>query len=110
MMPSAVLSYIQMGHFLMLVMTVSWAFSTFFFQSLCSIAGPQGDWGQLSWAQIRQFCCGCGKPGAEKRDNAVHLQKRCPEVEVEKKDLNREPKSNNSIQCQGEPLLYTSAI
>lgn len=52
MMPSRVLSYIQLGHFLMLVMSVSWAFSTFFFQSLCSIAGPQGNFGQLSFSPL----------------------------------------------------------
>ena len=52
MMPSQVLSYIQLGHFLMLVMSVSWAFSTFFFQSLCSIAGPQGNFGQLPLSRL----------------------------------------------------------
>lgn len=55
MMPSDVLSYIQMGHFLMLVMTVSWFFSVFFFQSLCAVAGPQGDTGQLSLKKMKNW-------------------------------------------------------
>ena len=57
MMPSRVLSYLQMGHFLMLVMTLGWAFSTFFFQALCCTIGPQGDWGQFSWSGIFSCCC-----------------------------------------------------
>ena len=57
MMPSRVLSYLQMGHFLMLVMALGWAFSTFFFQALCSTIGPQGDWGQFSWSDIFSSCC-----------------------------------------------------
>lgn len=57
MMPSRVLSYLQMGHFLMLVMTLGWAFSTFFFQALCCTIGPQGDWGQFSWSDIFSWCC-----------------------------------------------------
>ncbi|XP_038056111.1 protein dispatched homolog 1-like [Patiria miniata] len=40
-LPATVLSYYQIGFFLMLVMVVSWVHSTFFFQSLCTVAGPQ---------------------------------------------------------------------
>jgi len=53
-MPSHVLSYIQMGQFLMLVMTVSWFFSVFYFQSLCAIIGPQGDMGSLNFKRLLQ--------------------------------------------------------
>lgn len=54
MMPSNVLSYIQMGQFLMLVMTVSWLFSVFYFQSLCATIGPQGNMGSF---EFKRFCC-----------------------------------------------------
>lgn len=47
MMPSTVLAYTQLGTFMMLVMCVSWAFATFFFQCLCRCLGPQGTWGQI---------------------------------------------------------------
>uniref|UniRef100_UPI00358DEB01 protein dispatched homolog 1-like n=1 Tax=Myxine glutinosa TaxID=7769 RepID=UPI00358DEB01 len=43
MIPSTVLAYTQLGTFLMLVMAVSWAYATFFFQSLCCCMGPLGE-------------------------------------------------------------------
>ncbi|XP_048586598.1 protein dispatched homolog 1-like [Nematostella vectensis] len=64
MMPSDVLSYIQMGHFLMLVMAVSWFFSIFFFQALCATIGPQGDMGQLNLHKLLS-----GVPCFSKRDS-----------------------------------------
>ncbi len=51
LLPSGVNTYRQLGTFLMLVMVSSWVFSTFFFQSLCRVAGPQGN-----FAQIRLTC------------------------------------------------------
>lgn len=47
MMPSTVLAYTQLGTFMMLIMCISWAFATFFFQCLCRCLGPQGDCGQI---------------------------------------------------------------
>ncbi|XP_054568938.1 protein dispatched homolog 1 [Eptesicus fuscus] len=47
MMPSTVLAYTQLGTFMMLIMCVSWAFATFFFQCLCRCLGPQGACGQI---------------------------------------------------------------
>lgn len=47
MMPSTVLAYTQLGTFMMLIMCISWAFATFFFQCMCRCLGPQGDCGQI---------------------------------------------------------------
>ncbi|CAL9692176.1 unnamed protein product [Knipowitschia caucasica] len=47
MMPSTVLAYTQLGTFMMLIMCISWAFATFFFQCLCRCLGPQGSCGQI---------------------------------------------------------------
>ncbi|XP_070257135.1 protein dispatched homolog 1 isoform X2 [Myotis yumanensis] len=47
MMPSTVLAYTQLGTFMMLIMCISWAFATFFFQCLCRCLGPQGACGQI---------------------------------------------------------------
>uniref|UniRef100_A0A8B9HP08 Protein dispatched homolog 1 n=1 Tax=Astyanax mexicanus TaxID=7994 RepID=A0A8B9HP08_ASTMX len=47
MMPSTVLAYTQLGTFLMLIMCISWAFATFFFQCMCCCLGPQGTCGQI---------------------------------------------------------------
>ncbi|XP_071501982.1 protein dispatched homolog 1-like [Diadema antillarum] len=52
MMPSMVLSYIQLGTFLMLVMTVSWVYATFLFISICHTIGPEG-----TCAQFTRACC-----------------------------------------------------
>ena len=57
MLPSTVLAYQQLGIFLMLVMSVSWAFSTFFFQSLLRTFGPEGGFGQFSWP-VSDCCLG----------------------------------------------------
>lgn len=47
MMPSTVLAYTQLGIFMMLIMCISWAFATFFFQCMCRCLGPQGTFGQI---------------------------------------------------------------
>ncbi|MED6269834.1 Protein dispatched 1 [Characodon lateralis] len=47
MMPSTVLAYTQLGTFMMLIMCISWAFATFFFQCMCCCLGPQGTCGQI---------------------------------------------------------------
>ena len=47
MMPSHIMGYKELGIFLMLVMTFSWIFATFFFQSLCRLAGPKGSFCQI---------------------------------------------------------------
>lgn len=47
MMPSTVLAYTQLGTFMMLIMCISWAFATFFFQCMCRCLGPQGNCGQI---------------------------------------------------------------
>ena len=49
MIPSSVLVYIQMAEFLMLVMFISWLFSTFFFLPLCAAFGPINYIGQVTF-------------------------------------------------------------
>ncbi|CAB4001059.1 dispatched homolog 1 [Paramuricea clavata] len=44
---SNVLSYIQFGQFVMIVMSVSWAYATFVFQAMCCILGPEKNSGQM---------------------------------------------------------------
>ena len=46
-MPSRVLPYTKLGTFLMLCMTFSWTYATFFFQSICGIIGPRGSFCQI---------------------------------------------------------------
>ena len=55
MMPSTVLAYRQLGTFLMIVMTTSWIYATFFFQALLRAAGPEGGFGQFHWPASN--CC-----------------------------------------------------
>ncbi|XP_063429567.1 protein dispatched homolog 1-like isoform X1 [Mytilus trossulus] len=49
MMPATVLVYKKFGIFLMLVISVSWTYSTIFFLSLLCICGPMGNFGQFKW-------------------------------------------------------------
>ncbi|XP_072043683.1 protein dispatched homolog 1-like [Amphiura filiformis] len=51
MLPSTVNAYLQLGIFMMLVMSISWVYSTFYFQALCNVFGPQGRIGELT------YCC-----------------------------------------------------
>ena len=48
LMPCRVLPYIKLGIFLMLVMLFAWLYANFFFQSLCRIIGPHGNFCQIS--------------------------------------------------------------
>ena len=58
-MPSRIVSYTQLGVFLMLVMFFSWTFSTFLFQSLCAVCGPQGNCGQIPLVCAEGNKCRC---------------------------------------------------
>ncbi|KAK3092676.1 hypothetical protein FSP39_005755 [Pinctada imbricata] len=55
MMPSTVLVYQKFGIFLMIIISISWAYSTFFFQSLLCCIGPKGSFGQYHWPSCD--CC-----------------------------------------------------
>lgn len=86
MLPSRVLSYLQMGHFLMLVMTLGWAFSTFFFQALCCTIGPQGDWGQFSWSDIFSWRSMKTSEETPRREETVLLREHCEADENDNKN------------------------
>ena len=55
MLPSVTLVYQKFGIFLVLVMAISWFYSTFFFLSLLNLFGPQGGFGQFHWPSLD--CC-----------------------------------------------------
>lgn len=55
MLPSVTLVYHKFGIFLVLVISISWVYSTFFFQSLLNVIGPQGGFGQFHWPSLD--CC-----------------------------------------------------
>ena len=58
-MPASVLAYFQLGQFLMLVMVFSWFYSTFIFLSICTMIGPNNDFGQLSFTRLLMKCGLC---------------------------------------------------
>ena len=47
MMPATILTYYQLGVFLMLIMMYSWVFANFFFLPICAIMGPQHRFAQI---------------------------------------------------------------
>lgn len=48
MVPAEVTAYYKFGIFLMLTMTVSWFYSTYFFQALCCVLGPDDSCSKLT--------------------------------------------------------------
>ena len=55
MVASVTLVYQKFGIFLILVISISWLYSTLFFQSLLNVLGPQGGFGQFHWPT--SDCC-----------------------------------------------------
>ncbi|XP_061172339.1 protein dispatched homolog 1-like isoform X2 [Saccostrea echinata] len=55
MMPSTVLAYQKFGTFLMIIISISWTYAVFFFQSLLCVLGPHGGFGQFHWPSAK-FC------------------------------------------------------
>ncbi|XP_033734465.1 protein dispatched homolog 1-like [Pecten maximus] len=64
MMPSTVLVYQKFGIFLMLIISISWTYSTFFFQGLLCVCGPTKGFTQLHWPSSE--CCSNSVP--DRRD------------------------------------------
>ncbi len=54
-MPTEIQAFHQLGSFLMIVMTFSWFYSTFFFQSLLSVFGAKGNFCQLTTSTFVGF-------------------------------------------------------
>jgi len=52
MYPSGLISFSQMGQFLMLVMCTSYLYATFFFVPLCAIFGPTKNFGAINFGAI----------------------------------------------------------
>ncbi|GFU20331.1 protein dispatched homolog 1 [Nephila pilipes] len=67
--PSIVLAYLQIGTFLVILMAISWLYSTFFFMSLLSVAGPQNGQLQLNYPSFD--CCESSPLPVEKNAYAL---------------------------------------
>lgn len=52
MLLSEVLAYIQLGKFLIIVMSISWMYATFFLMSLLKVCGPQYECGQFKFPRF----------------------------------------------------------
>ncbi|XP_023705263.1 protein dispatched isoform X3 [Cryptotermes secundus] len=73
MLPSTVLAYIQIGMFLVIVMTISWMYSTFFLGSLLCVGGPQHGFGQFSYTRcIRGDRSNGNSRAADRVNKTVH--------------------------------------
>ncbi|KFO25379.1 Protein dispatched like protein 1 [Fukomys damarensis] len=114
MMPSTVLAYAQLGTFMMLVMCVSWAFATFFFQCMCRCLGPQGSCGQVPLPrrlQSRAFAHALSSGPGDKGQGKAHPSDVChmdpqgqkPERERELYELEPlEPLASHGCTASGE--------
>lgn len=74
MIPAKVLVYFQMAQFLMLVMVVSWAYSTFFFLPLCMVIGPTGNFGQLTCSKLKTAQKSIRRISTKRKDQ-IHMDK-----------------------------------
>eukprot|EP00071_Canis_lupus_P015841 XP_005640976.1 protein dispatched homolog 1 isoform X1 [Canis lupus familiaris] len=111
MMPSTVLAYTQLGTFMMLIMGVSWAFATFFFQCICRCLGPQGTCGQIPLP--RKLRCGAFShglsatpgdkaPSGSCAGNAYHVAPRAPRSEAEREFYELEPLASHGCAAPGK--------
>uniref|UniRef100_A0A8C6QKN8 Protein dispatched homolog 1 n=1 Tax=Nannospalax galili TaxID=1026970 RepID=A0A8C6QKN8_NANGA len=105
MMPSTVLAYTQLGTFMMLIMCISWAFATFFFQCMCRCLGPQGTCGQIplpkklqcsAFAHTLSVSPGDKGPSKTHHVNAYHLDPRGQKSELEHEFYELEPLASHS--------------
>ncbi|XP_071961976.1 protein dispatched homolog 1-like [Antedon mediterranea] len=74
MMPSTILSYTRMGIFLMLIMTITWLYSTLFFQSVCHFVGPEKDFGLTAMKCCKKAHCNKSPSKHRLRDYSVSFQ------------------------------------
>ncbi|ELU10067.1 hypothetical protein CAPTEDRAFT_221431 [Capitella teleta] len=84
-LPSSIRSYTQIGTFLMLVMTFSWIYSTFFFQSVCHIIGPK-----RNFCQVLKSCL----KRSSRTSNVLSL-------------MQENHGDQTSVSSDEEPLLYS---
>ncbi|XP_074173065.1 protein dispatched homolog 1 isoform X4 [Rhinolophus sinicus] len=105
MMPSTVLAYTQLGTFMMLIMCISWAFATFFFQCMCRCLGPQGTCGQIPLPKKLQcsafshtLSTSPGDKGQSKAHalNTYHVDPRGQKSEMEHEFYELEPLASHS--------------
>ena len=53
-MPSTVGCYVQTGQFLMVVLSFSWIYATFFFLPLCAAVGPTGNCVEIMCRPVKE--------------------------------------------------------
>ncbi|KAJ0027012.1 hypothetical protein NQD34_018012 [Periophthalmus magnuspinnatus] len=109
MMPSTVLAYTQLGTFMMLIMCISWAFATFFFQCLCRCLGPQGSCGQIPLPHcLRLHTLSPPVPDKYQLDPSVQAEHyELEPLASDPKDKPPEPQSNGAPPNSGP---YYSAL
>lgn len=82
MIPSTVLAYIQIGVFLVVIMFVSWLYSTFMFTAMLSVVGPERNFGQFSYPflkgciSIQTTNCDPDEVHTEQEESSFHAQPR----------------------------------
>lgn len=108
MMPSTVLAYTQLGTFMMLIMCISWAFATFFFQCMCRCLGPQGTYGQiplpkrLQCSVFSQALSGHKGDGEQNKTHPVNkyqLDSRVQKTDMELEHYELEPLALHTSNC-----------
>lgn len=55
MFPASIVVYQKLSIFLIVLMAINWVYSTFFYESILRIMGPEGGYGQFYWPHLS--CC-----------------------------------------------------
>lgn len=117
MMPSTVLAYTQLGTFMMLIMCVSWAFATFFFQCMCRCLGPQGTCGQIPLPAKLQCSAfshapSPGDKGQSKTHtlSTYHVDPRGPISEMEPEFYELEPLASPRCDAPGKTAYEDARV
>ena len=105
MMPSTVITYVQLGVFLMLVMTISWVYATFFFLSICRVIGPQGNCAQIPIQRCCHPCVSTSKTGPERANNMAMVRFRSVESDQANKSLPEKDVINQTDPAENGRLI-----
>ncbi|XP_059161062.1 protein dispatched homolog 1-like isoform X2 [Physella acuta] len=101
MMPSTVLAYKKFGTFLLLLVSIAWLYSTFFFQALLRIMGPNGGCGQFHWPA--SDCC---TPDSEHVDKTIYALSESTLSSSSTSTREHNHAHNHSYTHELEPLTY----
>lgn len=103
LLPARVLAYIQIGTFIVVLMTISWIFSTFFFLALLAGWGPN----KISSLQLPTVICCSLEKDDDMVDEVENIKKA---FTVSDTILSRVSESNSEFEFSQDPEVHHNAV